>query len=362
MSKYYAGQRVKHREYEIGVVKEVSDPDDLLVVDFSGSEKKFSIDTIEKNRCLYTVNDNPKPEPTPESEHNDKGKDDPPNNPEYNSEYLKLDLTTWTVSASGEPEIDSEYIRTKQIIFRLIDAGQYTIGSEATELGHNTDETRRQITLERPFYISIFPLTVGQFKRLQSDTDRGYKFAFLTRPITNISYTDLRGNNKGKNWPKSGYEVDKDSYIDILRKRFDGRLLFDLPTETQWEIACRAGSDTAWGNKKDISGIKRCGNLDEIGVYKWNYEEEEGVAAEVGSKEPNEWGVYDMHGNVYEWCLDWYVSNPAALRAPAKCGKYRVIRGGSYLSDAFVCRSAWRGNAAPDERHDNLGVRLVINL
>ena len=64
------------------------------------------------------------------------------------------------------------------------------------ELGHNSEETNRQIILERPFYISIFPITIGQFKRFQIETDRGYKFAFSTRPATNISYIDLRGNNK----------------------------------------------------------------------------------------------------------------------------------------------------------------------
>ena len=362
MSKYYAGQRVKHREYEIGVVKEVSDADDYLVVNFSGSEIKFSIDTIEKDRCLYTMSDFPKPIPPDPDKTTDIGDDDKTPIVGYNSNYLKLDLTNWTISASGEPEIDSEYIRTKHIIFRRIEAGQYTIGSEAVELGHNADETKRQIILERPFYISIFPITIGQFKRFQIETDRGYKFAFSTRPATNISYIDLRGNNKGKNWPKDGHVVDKDSYIDILRRRCVEKLLFDLPTEAQWEIACRAGSDAAWGNGKDITDKKRCFNLDEIGIYKWNYAEEEGITSEVGSKDPNEWGIYDMHGNVYEWCLDWYVANPAALRTPATRGKYRVIRGGSYLSEASVCRSAWRGNAAPDERHNNLGFRLVINL
>lgn len=363
MSKYYVGLPVKHREYEIGVVKEVSDADDYLVVDFSGSEIKFSIDTVEKDRCLYILSDPPRPEPRDPNEtgttvETSTTAPPPPNSPDY----LKLDLTNWIISASGEPDIDSEYIRTKQIIFRYIEAGQYTIGSEATELGHNADETRRQITLDRPFYISIFPITIGQFKRFQNETDRGYKFAFSTRPATNISYTDLRGNNKGKNWPKAGHVVDKDSYIDILRRLCEDKLLFDLPTEAQWEIACRARSNAAWGNGKDITDTKRCFNLDEIGVYRWNYAEEEGITAEVGSKNPNGWGIYDMHGNVYEWCLDWYVANPAAFGTPATCGKYRVIRGGSYLSDASVCRSAWRGNAAPDEHHNNLGFRLVINL
>ncbi|MBQ4142723.1 MAG: formylglycine-generating enzyme family protein, partial [Thermoguttaceae bacterium] len=121
-----------------------------------------------------------------------------------------------------------------------------------------------------------------------------------------------------------------------------------LPTEAQWEYACRAGTTGAYA-----------GDLGEMG---W-YGSSGGGTHPVGQKKPNAWGLYDMHGNVWEWCQDWYGSyttSPTSDPTGPNSGSYRVFRGGSWYSGAQFCRSAYRDWSAPDFRYVNLGFRLVL--
>ncbi|MBR4675767.1 MAG: formylglycine-generating enzyme family protein [Victivallales bacterium] len=139
--------------------------------------------------------------------------------------------------------------------------------------------------------------------------------------------------------------MDGGSFFGVLRARTG--LTFDLPTEAQWEYACRAGTTTALNSGENLTDAETCPNMNEVGRYKGNQNDGKGDYKEhtkVGCYLPNAWGLYDCHGNVWEWCLDWYQSGwgKAVDTDPvgATSGSVRVLRGGGWLSRAGNCRSA----------------------
>ena len=151
---------------------------------------------------------------------------------------------------------------------------------------------------------------------------------------------------------------------------------FDLPTEAQWEYACRAGTTTALNSGHDLTSVDSDQNLDAIARY-WSNSRlllRQGCApsastAIVGSYLPNAWGLYDMHGNVWEWCLDWYGPYPGTVTDPAGAasGAFRVLRGGSWSYGATFCRSAYRyfygsRGSSPSLQCYNFGFRVALTL
>ena len=195
------------------------------------------------------------------------------------------------------------------------------------------------------------------------------------RPVECVSWDTIRGNSEW-GWPVTS-GVSEDSFMGRLRART--RLEFDLPTEAQWEYACRAGTTTALNSGKNLTETYyACPNVAEVGRYRRNcgwgnygppdsrYANTSEGTAEVGSYRPNAWGLYDMHGNVEEWCLDWYVSDlgTAAVTNPkgASNGAGRVDRGGSWASFPENCRSAQRYGNDPSFGYSEIGFRVTGNL
>lgn len=277
------------------------------------------------------------------------------------------DTASWPVETwEGEPVggWDLEH-KTRKLVLRRIEAGSFEMGSPDEELGRQPDETLHAVTISRPYGLGVFQVTQGQWA-LAMGGDAPARYAGDARPVECVDYGKVRGPAAGAQWPM-GNEVDGGSFLGVLREKTG--VDFDLPTESQWEHACRAGTATALNSGKDLTGTEACDNLAELGRYAHNGgtdEETEGRHSEVGSYTPNVWGLYDMHGNVWEWCLDRYGETGADASASNPVGPVegtaRVVRGGAWDSDAQDCRSARRGSRAPEETADNIGFRVACPM
>lgn len=224
--------------------------------------------------------------------------------------------------------------------FQQLPAGTFLMGSDDSEVGNLiNDESRHQVSLSRPFYIGLYEVTEGEYEQVMG-----------TRP----------DSAQGKNYPVK--KVSWENASDFIRRlnelpaeKAAGRL-YRLPTEAEWEYACRAGSQTAYCFGDSMDGLSN---------YAWYTLNSEREAQEVGQKRPNVWGLYDMHGNVWEWCSDWYGEYPTASAndpiGPIS-GTTRVYRGGSWSDMAGGCRSANRNDLAPTYENFNLGFRLVCSV
>lgn len=215
-------------------------------------------------------------------------------------------------------------------------------------------------TLKKPYYIGVFEMTRMQYALITEQETPDAETSML--PLANVSYTDLRGSSETADWPLFT-NVDEGSVMWTLRQKTG--LAFDLPTEAQWEYACCAGTDgaTQWNDESSFAGSSTDTNLNNLALYSGN--NTNGTAAVVGSYNPNKWGLYDMHGNVGEWCLDWYgtVANGIVLDGePVGClsGTSRALRGGYYRAPALYCRSTARLSNNPSRGYPYFGFRLVI--
>ena len=279
--------------------------------------------------------------------------------------YLVVDLNTGAITTSSTgPDLSDDTCRTTELWLRRIQKGTFTMGSPDTEVGRFSSETQHQVTLTEDFYIGVFPITQKQFFLVYGSNPSNYQGD--TRPVEKVNYGILRGESKGAGWPSSN-EVDEDSFLGKLRAK-TGRG-FDLPTEAQWEYACRAGTTTALNTGKNLTWPSQDSAMDEAGRYLSNQKDGRGGYSEhtkVGSYQPNAWGLYDMHGNVRECCLDWYqkdLGNSAVTdpKGPAT-GTDRSDRGGSFFFYAQHCRSATRNKFSPLGSSPFLGGRVALTL
>ena len=273
--------------------------------------------------------------------------------------------------------------RTTKLVMRRIHAKNipWTMGS-IFEANRNTKEYAHAAVLTNDFYLGVFPVTQAQWANVAGYNNSDYKTAADRdlHPVEMLSYNEIRctdeGNvngmsiaSKGGLWPEPPYEG---SFLDKLNDRTG--LDFDLPMEGEWEFACRVGGligDGRWntGKPRLVTGDAADANMP--GANKYN-----GYAsttAVVGLFEPNAWGLYDMHGNVWEWCLDWYVDNVSSLggavnidfdspgnrRDSAVAGTSRVQRGGCAATSMVNNRLANRVGTAPTSRLKWYGLRLA---
>ena len=199
------------------------------------------------------------------------------------------------------------------LVLKELPPGRFRMGAKRTEMGadfaNEWYEGDDEVTLSHGFAIGVFEVTQRQWERVMGTAPSAFKGE--TRPVESVSYMALRGDKKGLGWPVSD-NVDPDSFVGRLRERTG--LPIDLPTDAQWEYACRAGTATQLGTGKDITGVRVCPNVAETARYAFNTDDGKGGGfrehVAVGSYVPNRWGLYDFHGNVAEWCLDRWGNNP----------------------------------------------------
>ena len=287
------------------------------------------------------------------------------------AEYMVVDLSAGSKAthfpmhySSTPPDLNHDICRTTQMWFRRVDPGTFTMGSPVSELGRSDGEVLRQVALTKPFYIGIFEVTQRQYMLVMGGTNPS-KEKGDTRPVERVSFEMLRGSSAGSKWPADN-DVDEASFFGKMREK--ANLMADLPTEAQWEYACRAGITSALNNGKDLTAEGACPNMAEVGRYYGNVKESRwgylGSHTKVGMYLPNAWGLYDMHGNVLEWCLDWhapYRDDSAIDPCGPVSGNGRILRGGCYNSStAAGCRSAQRYRGYPYENDERHGFRACV--
>lgn len=249
---------------------------------------------------------------------------------------------TYMDEAPDEGFNTDEY-KTSKLVLKCIPSGSFVMGNDQKDQAH-------KVMLTKPFYMGLFEVTLGQWKALVGSTGGIVSWGTgSTYPKHDASYNDIRGN-LGM-WPDSD-AVDASSFLGKIQART--RLRFDLPTEAQWEYACRAGTTTAYYWGRDISA--------EYARYGVRYSTP--YANPVGSKKPNAWGLYDMSGNVAEWCLDWYGALPYGLDPKGDAsGVDRVVRGGCAQDGESICTSYYRGQCSPSKYMPiGIGFRLSVTL
>lgn len=233
------------------------------------------------------------------------------------------------------------------IVFRLIPAGKFTLGSDNNEKKRDDEEVAHEVTISKKFYIGKFEITQSQWRKVMGVNPSHFKEAGENAPVENISWEDCR------------VFIEK---LEILEGLKRGSV--NLPTEAQWEYTCRAGTKTAtyYGDFLSYDQANFYGAKPYESGNKGSFIEE---PCAVGSYKPNSWGVYDMHGNVTEWCADWYgdykdedIIDP---KGP-KSGTSRVARGGYFMAYGEDCRSARRSSYNPTSGNASRGLRLIYAL
>ncbi|MDX9868645.1 MAG: formylglycine-generating enzyme family protein [Kiritimatiellia bacterium] len=269
---------------------------------------------------------------------------------------------------------------TDKLVLRHVPAGTFTMGSPGDEVGRSSSsEDLHTVTLTKDYYIGVFEVTQQQWNHITNHWPSAFKNTDYraARPVENIKFVEIRGSSIGTNWPSS-HAVDPDSFLGKLRTKtgFSG---FDLPTEAQWEYACRAGTGTALYTGENLTNTAADARLDPVGRYQYNGGKIfDGVStwttpantcapsngtATVGSYLPNAWGVYDMLGNVQETCLDRYTTSLGtdAVTDPEGPQTYtsRAARGGTWGSGASSSRAASRAGQDPTVGSWIRGFRLI---
>ena len=212
-----------------------------------------------------------------------------------------------------------------------IKPGTFEMGSPSSEEGRDDDERQHRVTLTKGFWMGKYEVTQAQWQAVMGSDPSRFKGSNL--PVEQVSWNDCQ---------------------EFIRKlNAKGQGTFRLPTEAEWEYACRAGSRTRFCFGDSDS---------DLGEYGWYGSNWGGTTHSGGQKRPNAWGLYDIHGNVWEWCQDWYGDYPSGNvtdpRGPGT-GTYRVVRGGGWYYAPARCRSALRSGNAPGNRRGRLGFRVV---
>ena len=258
---------------------------------------------------------------------------------------------------------DKVLINSIEMKLVLIPAGKFQMGSPETEAERETKELLHEVSISKPFYMGAYEVTQAEWQKV---TGKASQALFDAKngggpdhPVENVKWYDM---------------VDWCNRLSALPAEKKAGRTYRLPTESEWEYACRAGTTTPFHYGKSLASTESNFN----GTFPY------GDAAKgpylrrtekVGSHTPNAWGLYDMHGNVAEWCSDWY--DPDYYRDSPKADPkgppkgvlptdykdfYRVARGGCWLDEARACRSAYRFRAMPHDAYQLIGFRVVCEV
>jgi formylglycine-generating enzyme required for sulfatase activity len=224
--------------------------------------------------------------------------------------------------------------RTSGLRLKLIPAGEFLMGEPWFE----DSRPAHRVRIAAPFYLGIFPVTQREWTKAMRSNPSGFKGEDL--PVEKVSWDDCQEFVKRLNEGDTGGG-------------------YRLPTEAEWEHACRSGTRSIYQHGDDERDLVN---------YGWFRINSKGQTHPVGQKKPNAWGLYDMVGNVYEWCSDWYDKEyykdffgDEIFQAPAgpAAGYERVMRGGSWETEAISCYSGVRGFTLPGTKKSSIGFRLA---
>ena len=251
----------------------------------------------------------------------------------------------------------------------------FTMGADPSEAGDDSlgNETQHTVTFTNDFWMGAFPFTQGQYIVLTTKISPSYTATAKTdenvlkfpdyefRSLEQYSYEFVRGST-GADWPTDGHTVAPGSLMDALRDRtgVDG---FDLPTEAEWEYACRAGTTTPLNSGKEYSTV----NALEVAWSVQNNPSGDAATMTLGLKPPNAWGLYDMHGNILEMCLDWYQadlgSDPVTAPKGPDTGDFRVLRGGGMCRSNGALRQRVRSaSRLPNDKDSTAVTPLMVGF
>ena len=262
----------------------------------------------------------------------------------------------WDVLAgleSGEVKQEKRLVNSAGMAFALIPKGSFWMGSPPEETGRRENEGPvHEVVLPNAFYLGITAVTQEQYARVMGTNPARFQGAAgggPTHPVEMISWDEA---------------VAFCTALSNLPAEREARRIYRLPTEAEWEYACRAGTRTAFHQGASLG----CDQAHFDGAYPYG-EGRRGPSlprtVPVGSFPPNTWGLSDMHGNVWEWCADWfedryYQNSPRSDPRGPETGNYRVLRGGSWKNQAGTCRAAYRNALAPNQRQPFVGFRILL--
>ncbi|MFO1424235.1 MAG: formylglycine-generating enzyme family protein [Candidatus Competibacteraceae bacterium] len=231
--------------------------------------------------------------------------------------------------------------RSVRQAFRWLPSGRFFMGSPKNEHDRLGDELQHEVILTRGFWLAETACTQALWQAVMGKNPS--QFQGERRPVETVSWNEVQ------------------DFIARLNGAVPG-LVARLPTEAEWEYACRAGTTTPFSFGEDITTdqVNYNGNYPYRGNQKG---QDRGEAVEVASLPANPWGLYEMHGNVWEWCQDWsgsYPEGPTVDPSGPETGERRVLRGGSWLSGGRLARSAFRSLVVPGGRHGFIGFRLAL--
>ncbi len=271
----------------------------------------------------------------------------------FDAERGKQYQEGWARYLKLPPELSLDLRDGVKIEFVLIPPGEFVMGSPEAErqvalaqatVGWAkeripTEGPQHKIKISQPFYLGKYEVTQAQWQAVTGSNPSRFKDPM--NPVEQLSWDDIQ------------------PFLAKLNIAFEGKgMLFDLPTEAQWEYACRAGTTTAFSVGDDLALLSQCA---------WVKANSGGRARPVGQGQPNAWGLYDMHGNVREWCsdcygADYYAKSPPADPTGPPTGSHRVHRGGCWDHPPRLCRAAFRHHDPPGYRYGDLGFRLALVL